>query len=82
MIFAKRLLSGAVYYLKRLSLLIGTVVSAVLLTLIYVVGVGATKLLAVIFKKKFLPLKDKTSRTFWYERTAPAPDLKSAERQF
>jgi len=63
--------------------LIGTFVNSILLTIVYVIGVGITSILAKIVRKDFLEMKiDDSKETYWNELNIGDEDLSLHYRQF
>lgn len=68
---------------KMFGELIAAIVNLVLLTLVYIVGVGLTSLFARFVGKKFLDKKiDKNQDTYWKELNLGVKPIKEYYRQF
>jgi uncharacterized protein YqhQ len=61
--------------------LITTLVNSALLFVVYVIGVGATSIIAKIFKKHFLENKDKKT-TYWSKLNLKKRPIQEYYRQF
>ncbi len=62
---------------------IGTLVNTILLTIVYIVGVGPTSIIAKIVKKRFLNLKrDKSAKTYWEDLNLNKRQIEEYYRQF
>ena len=62
---------------------IATVVNSVLLTIVYVIGVGLTSIFTKVIGKKFLEMKiDDSSETYWNELNIGDEDMDSHYKQF
>ena len=68
----------------RFGLAVQRVAVTILLTLLYIFGIGATKVLSVLFFRKHLGLykTDKSAESFWKDAEGCDPDLESLKRQF
>jgi hypothetical protein len=68
----------------RFGLAVQRVLVTILLTLLYVFGIGATKMLSFVFFRKHLQLytTDKSAETFWKNAEGYGPDLEALKRQF
>ncbi len=70
---------GMMFFGERTS----AVVNAVLLTGVYILGVGSMSLLAKIIGKKFLELDtDVTRESYWVKKIEPPEKLQRYFRQF
>ena len=60
------------------------VVVTILLTLLYALGIGLTKLLSVLFFRKYLKLyaTNKSAETFWKDAEGYDANIESLKRQF
>lgn len=68
---------------KMFSNNISTIVNAVLLTLVYLVGVGATSIFAKITGKKFLQTRlSKEKETYWSDMDLKKKPMEEYYRQF
>jgi len=62
---------------------VGLIVNSILLTIVYIFGVGLSSLLAKLFKKHFLDLKTKEENsTYWMNLNLRKKSLKDYYRQF
>ena len=62
---------------------ISIIVNSILLTVVYLIGVGITSLFAKIFKKHFLGIKiSKKARTYWSDLNLKKKPMKEYYRQF
>lgn len=62
---------------------IGMIVNTVLLTIVYIIGVGLTSITAKVFRKKFLELyPDKLSKTYWNNLNLKTQKKETYYRQF
>ena len=69
--------------LKKISEIIQTVVNTILLSIVYIVGVGMTSLIAKITGKKFLDLNiQKDKESYWEDLELGKKELKDYYRQF
>jgi hypothetical protein len=67
--------------LTALAKKLGEFNSQVMLSVVYVLGVGLTSALAKLFRKKFLPLDQKTQSSYWIEHKEEG-SMKSFKRSF
>ncbi len=68
---------------KRFGEDISVIVNSILLTLVYIIGVGLTSITAKLAKKNFLDLKiDKEAKTYWSELNLGKGPIKDYFRQF
>ena len=62
---------------------IGLIVNAILLSFVYIVGVGLTAIIAKIVGKKFLETKlEKNSETYWNELNIKKCEMRKYYKQF
>lgn len=62
---------------------IGNLINAILLTIVYLVGVGFTFFFAKIFRKKFLDTEiDKNSKSYWEDLNLSKEPIERYYRQF
>ncbi len=62
---------------------IGLIVNVILLSFVYIVGVGLTAIAAKIVGKKFLETKlDKNSQTYWNELNIKKREMEKYYKQF
>ena len=66
----------------KFAKVLGRIQSAILLFLIYFIGVGFMAILAFIFRKDFLDKKLNDKDSFWAGRLVETPDLENSKRQF
>lgn len=68
---------------KQFGEMIANIVNFVLLSIVYIFGVGVTSIVAKIFNKKFLDTKiDKEAKTYWKELNLTKKDFNTYYRQF
>jgi len=60
------------------------VLVTILLTILYAVGIGATKFISVLFFRKHLRLykTDKSADSFWKDAEGYSADVEALKRQF
>ncbi|MBI2543297.1 MAG: hypothetical protein HYW24_03865 [Candidatus Aenigmarchaeota archaeon] len=69
--------------MKGFGLNISTIVNTVLLSVVYVVGVGLTSILAKISKKRFLEMTiSEEKETYWDELNLKKKSMEEYYRQF
>lgn len=62
---------------------ISTIINSILLTLVYILGIGLTSIFAKIFKKHFLSLKiDKNKMTYWEDLNLSNKTMGDCYKQF
>jgi hypothetical protein len=62
---------------------IATVINSILLTLVYILGIGITSILAKITGKNFLEIEvNRTQKTYWSKLNLGKEELSSYYRQF
>lgn len=62
---------------------IAALVNSILLTFVYMIGVGSTYLVAKCFRKKFLDLKhDKNRKSYWEDLNLTKKPIEEYYRQF
>ena len=62
---------------------ISMIVNSILLTMVYLLGIGSTSILAKIFNKKFMDLKiDKNAKTYWEDLNLTKKEKGDYLRQF
>ena len=67
---------------KRVAAKIAVVQTTIILTLLYVVMIGATALVAFLFRRDFLQKRLKQQSTFWNSLEATTPDIERYQHQF
>ena len=67
---------------QKFSHLLADLVNIILLAIVYYVGVGLTSIIAKIFKKSFLDLKDKKVDSYWVDCQSTSKDIDDYYRQF
>lgn len=67
---------------KKFGSGITAIVNFLLLSLIYVIGVGFTHLFSRFFKKKFLDMKIFGRRTYWSDTNLDKKNIEDYYRQF
>jgi len=68
---------------KVLGSCIGAIINSVLLTFVYIFGIGLTSIIAKIFGKRFLNLEiDKKAQTYWSDLNLKKKPIKNYYRQF
>lgn len=81
----KRLLAVMLKHIKKISQVIIRVAQKILvtifLTILYIIGFGATFIFICIFKRNFLFRNCKNDSTFWREATGYEPDPDGSLRQ-
>lgn len=83
-------MAGIVYYLLSIKEgmlffgeIINTLVNSILLSFVYLVGVGLTKIVSKIIKKDFLDTKiEKEKDTYWIDLNSTTKEINSYYRQF
>ena len=79
----KRFFSGFKKGLKSFGHNISLVVNSVLLTIVYLIGVGATSIVAKLIGKHFLDKKiSKEQSTYWSELVLKKKPIEEYYRQF
>lgn len=68
--------------IKEFGTGISTVVNAILLSIVYIIGVGLTSIFAKIFRKHFLETKRKKTKTYWKTLNLKKEPLEKHYRQF
>ncbi len=58
------------------------VVNYILLTIVYIIGVGFTAIIAKIFGKKFLNIKKQKKSTYWTDLNLKKEKIENYYRQF
>ena len=77
--FFKGFLKGTRTFGKNISIII----NSILLTIVYVFGIGLTSFAAKLFKKKFLKLKlSKNESTYWSDLDLKKKPMEEYYRQF
>ena len=61
---------------------IATLVNTILLTLVYLLGVGITSVIAKIFRKKFLKRKPEEVNSYWENLNLKTQNKENYYRQF
>lgn len=62
---------------------IALIINTVLLTLVYIIGIGFTSVIAKIFKKHFLELKvSKNKESYWQDLNLKKKPIEEYYRQF
>ncbi len=77
-LFFKGFLEG----FKKFSHAFATVVNFILLTIVYIVGVGITSLVAKLVGKKFLNLDKKRRPSYWEDKDLKKEPMENYYRQF
>lgn len=68
---------------KEFGKTIATLVNSILLTIVYLVGVGVTSIIARIIGKKFLDVSPDSQRlSYWEVKEASTDNIKEYLRQF
>ena len=79
----KKFFTGFKKGMKDFSENINIIINSVLLSIVYIIGVGITSLVAKIFRKHFLHTKiSKNTKTYWSELNLKKKQLKDYYRQF
>lgn len=66
----------------KFAKVLGRIQSAIILFLIYFIGVGFISTVAFILRKDFLDKRIAEKDTFWSGRVVEHPDLENSKRQF
>jgi len=83
MIKSKEFMSDFKEGQKRFGEDVATLVNSILLTFVYIIGVGSTSLIAKCFRKKFLDLKqDKNKKSYWEDLNSTKRPIEEYYRQF
>jgi hypothetical protein len=61
---------------------IATLVNTLLLTVVYIIGVGITSIIAKLFRKQFLEMKLKKEGSYWTTLDLKKQDKEKHYRQF
>jgi len=61
---------------------ISTIINSILLTIVYVFGVGISSLFGKISKKDFLDLNPSSKKTYWSELNLTKQSIEKYYRQF
>jgi len=61
---------------------ITTIINVLLLTLVYLIGVGTTSLIAKLFKKKFIQTKTSKDKSYWKDLNIKKKPKEDHFRQF
>ena len=62
---------------------IGTLVNSILLSVVYLLGVGLTSIIAKVVRKRFLNLRlDKSAKTYWEDLNLNKRPIEEYYRQF
>ncbi len=68
---------------KQIGEDLARVINSIMLSVVYVIGVGFTSMFGKLFKKRFLEVKlDKESQTYWSELNLSKKPIKEYYRQF
>ena len=78
----KQLFSGLKEGQKLFGETLASLVNSILLTFVYIIGVGLTSITSKIFKKKFLKLQPDNSSTYWEELNLSKKPMEEYYRQF
>jgi hypothetical protein len=78
----KQFFKGFCRGFKGFSQNIALIVNTVLLTLVYVIGVGVTSMIAKIFKKQFLEIKLSKKNSYWSDLGLKKKSMQEYYRQF
>ena len=68
--------------LKEFSENIAIIVNSVLLSVVYLIGIGLTSIFAKIFRKHFLDLKPDNCNSYWTDLNIGKKKLNECYRQF
>jgi len=61
---------------------IALIVNTILLSFVYIVGVGLTSLIAKMFRKDFLEIKKSKKKTYWSDLNLKKKSINEYYRQF
>lgn len=78
----KEFLRGFGSGVRLFSETISIIVNCILLTLVYLIGVGITSISAKIFKKKFLDLNPTNEESYWEDVEKKDMKMEDHYRQF
>lgn len=78
----KQFFTGFKEGLKDFSGNISIIVNTILLSLVYFIGVGLTSVIAKIFKKRFLQLKESKRESYWKNLNLKKKKMEEYYRQF
>jgi hypothetical protein len=78
----KRFISGFKQGQRIFADTIATIVNVVLLSIVYILGIGITSITAKIFKKSFLELNQKSSKSYWRPLNLTKKPLEDYYKQF
>jgi hypothetical protein len=79
----REFISGIKNGFKNFGTVISSIVNSILLTAVYILGVGITSIIAKISKKKFLQLKEpKDAKTYWTDLSLGKKPIEEYYHQF
>jgi len=78
----KQFFTGFKEGLKDFGGNISIVVNTILLSFVYLIGVGLTSIIAKIFKKRFLQLKESKRESYWKSLNLKKKKMEEYYRQF
>ena len=78
----KQFSSGFKKGLKNFGLTISTLINSILLTVVYLTGVGLTSIIAKIFRKHFLEMKLSNKDSYWSDLNLKKKSVEEYHRQF
>ena len=78
----KQFFTGFHKGMKGFGLNISTIINTLLLTTVYLIGIGVTSFFAKIFKKQFLEMKFLEKDTYWSDLNLKKKPIEKYYRQF
>jgi len=70
------------HFFKRLGIITNTIINSILLTIVYLIGVGITSIIAKLFRKQFLDVKLSKKDTYWCDLNLKSKPIEEYYRQF
>jgi hypothetical protein len=67
---------------KDFGHLVNNIVNFILLSIVYLFGVGPTSIIGKLFRKRFLELKRDSKETYWIENRVGGENIEECYRMF
>lgn len=67
---------------KDFGHIITNIINSILLSIVYIIGVGLTSIFSKLFKKHFLGLKKRNTKTYWRDLNLKKKNIEKYYRQF
>lgn len=77
-----RFLKRALHPLRVLSEFMSKIITVIVLTIVYIFGIGPLSLLGLIFRKDFIGQKRRETNSYWLKSSQPEPTLEKMKKLY